>query len=412
MQTIKKSSKNNLICVQEKWSHSTCKGLKVFKEYEGNNYCVLHYPQPDKVVAFHDALSKKLDAKDFNFSFVWFPNTTNFEAFHFVSNVSFHHATFNSNTYFGQVKFDGEADFSHAKFDRNVYFHRSAFKTGVSFYKAIFNELAYFGEINIGNEANFRSATFRNYVRFLGALEKPEFGVNIKVNFYFTHFEKPELVSFHTLFLRPRWFINVDARQFEFTNITWLGKTKIREELDSLLNEGIALRYKLLAVTYRQLAINAEENHHYSKASQYRYNAFETNRIEKFKGFVPWKLDWWYWLASGYGESAKRALLIYVLLVAIFACTYMYVDFGAIQKTDNEASSERIQDKQPESVNNYRQQLFPGEAVIFSISTSILQKSEPKPLTIVGKCLALLETILGPAQIGLIALALRRKFMR
>jgi len=41
-----------------------------------------------------------------------------------------------------------------------------------------------------------------------------------------------------------------------------------------------------------------------------------------------------------------------------------------------------------------------------------LQKPEPKPLTGTAQTLVLLETILGPLQAALLALAIRRKFMR
>jgi hypothetical protein len=43
---------------------------------------------------------------------------------------------------------------------------------------------------------------------------------------------------------------------------------------------------------------------------------------------------------------------------------------------------------------------------------SLVQKPEPKPLTGAAQTLVLLETILGPVQTALLALAIRRKFMR
>jgi hypothetical protein len=40
------------------------------------------------------------------------------------------------------------------------------------------------------------------------------------------------------------------------------------------------------------------------------------------------------------------------------------------------------------------------------------QKPEPRPTTTAAQALALFETILGPVQAALLALAIRRKFMR
>ena len=408
---MKEDTQSEIICCQQKVSNSACAKQGFFREYEGKNYCVLHYPSPDKSVAFHEALIKKLEAKDFNFNAVWFPDTTNFEGFHFGSDVTFRGATFNANTYFGQVHFKGDVDFTKAKFNYEVYFYRTLFNKNVSFYKATFNMLAYFGELTFASEVNFRSAIFKDYVRFVGASEKSEFGVDTKLNLYFTHVEKPERVSFHTLSLRPRWFINIDTRKFEFTDIKWFGESEVKEELNTL-KENTNSAHKLLTITYRQLAINAEENHRYREASQFRYNAFETSRIENFKGFVPWKLDWWYWLASGYGESIKRAFFIYIVLIGAFSLSYMYVSFEATNKTNDVTNPTQIQGSQLNLINNPDKQFSLNEAIVYSISTSILQKPEPKPSTITAKFLVLMETILGPAQIALLALALRRRFIR
>src|SRR5215510_7387901 len=52
------------------------------------------------------------------------------------------------------------------------------------------------------------------------------------------------------------------------------------------------------------------------------------------------------------------------------------------------------------------------ESALYSFNVSILQKPEPKPKGLWGNALVSLETVLGPAQAALLALALRRRFMR
>jgi hypothetical protein len=52
------------------------------------------------------------------------------------------------------------------------------------------------------------------------------------------------------------------------------------------------------------------------------------------------------------------------------------------------------------------------EAIIYSAGVLSLQKPEPLPANKRAKALVLCETILGPLQAALLALAIRRKFMR
>ncbi|HEY0323644.1 MAG TPA: hypothetical protein VGC66_22005 [Pyrinomonadaceae bacterium] len=51
-------------------------------------------------------------------------------------------------------------------------------------------------------------------------------------------------------------------------------------------------------------------------------------------------------------------------------------------------------------------------SLTYSLSVMTLQKPEPRPATITAHTLVILETILGPIQAALLALAIRRKFMR
>ena len=53
-----------------------------------------------------------------------------------------------------------------------------------------------------------------------------------------------------------------------------------------------------------------------------------------------------------------------------------------------------------------------SRALAYSAGVMTLQKPEPRPATIAGQTLVLLETVLGPVQAALLALAIRRKFMR
>src|SRR5262245_38165921 len=172
-------------------------------------------------------------------------------------------------------------------------------------------------------------------------------------------------------------------------------------------------RHSLLAIACRQLAVNAEENHRYPEASRLRYSSFDVRRIERYYGFVPWRLDWWYWLASGYGESVSRAFIVFLVLIGSFTIGYKYSDFDPSSKT---ASTKPAQaDTNPPSITQAPSQprrLGWRESALYSLNVSILQKPDPKPLGLGGITLVTLETMLGPAQAALLALAVRRRFMR
>jgi hypothetical protein len=97
--------------------------------------------------------------------------------------------------------------------------------------------------------------------------------------------------------LSPDWFINVDARGFAFRNVKWR-RERIAEQIDRLWLT-VASRHSLLSTAYRELALNVEESHRYEEASHFRYRSMELRRRERLHGFGFWRLDWWYWFASG-----------------------------------------------------------------------------------------------------------------
>src|SRR5262249_28533028 len=200
--------------------------------------------------------------------------------------------------------------------------------------------------------------------------------------------------------------VNVDSRKFEFVDVEF--NYDLKDELERLKKAEVSAPNRLLSIACRQLADNAEANHRYREASGFRYNAFEARRMERFFGVVPWRLDWWYWLASGYGESVSRAFIIFVVLISLFAFGYTRVGF---EQSDG-ATATSVAQMSAASPNLKGKPLGVLNAIIYAAYVSILQKPDPKPLTPAAKALVWMETVLGPAQAALLALAVRRRFMR
>lgn len=472
---------------------SACQGESFFREHEGKRYCVLHYPGADKVEAFRVAFNRKLEAKDFDFVGVWFPEEISFEGFEFSTDANFHKATFSADADFNNARFSANADFSFVKFNEQADFYdvmfsadadfsfvklnadanfhgttfsaaanfdRTMFSAAANFYSTTFSSAANFDRMTVNADANywdakfsedayfseatfsanalfyratfnadalfyhatfnanvlfyratfrassdFNNATFKNYVRFARGKGERSFGEAHQLDFQFTHIEKPDRVSFHTLDLKPHWFINCDCRKFEFVDCEW--NHNLKQELESATKAEINTPHRLLAITFRQLADNAEANHRYHEASNFRYNAFEARRVEKFSGLVPWRLDWWYWLASGYGERVGRAFVVFIALFALFAFGYTWTGFDQSGKAATASVPQAT--NQPDTIGK---PLDWQDAFIYSFYVTILQKPKPEPLTRTAKILVGLETVLGPAQAALLALAVRRRFMR
>ena len=243
-------------------------------------------------------------------------------------------------------------------------------------------------------------------MRFEGRAEDEVFGEKASLDLTLARIEKPERIAFCTLRLRSHWFVNVDARKFEFVNVRWDDKS-VQDEIKALREKKVEHPHCLLSIAYRQLAVNAEENHHYTKASQFRYDSMNARRIEKWRGWAFWTLDWWYWLASGYGERVWQAFVVLVFVWILFAGLYTQVGFT--QPTEKTSSATAAATSQPDTAGKPLELKW---AFVYSLEVALLQKPEPKPLTWWAKILVLLETVFGPLQGALLALAVRRKFMR
>jgi uncharacterized protein YjbI with pentapeptide repeats len=418
------------------FARAACKSEPFYKEYLGKKYCVLHYPDTDKSAEFMEALKRKKKAEDFNFSHVHFPGYVSFTNCHINGSAEFSDAVFHGEAHFLETYFNKGASFSNATFRADVMFGASHFKLGASFHNVTFKAKADFQYTHFGPagthgvsftkatfageadftdtvfdaQATFNYATFKDYVRFAReSRDIIELGERPSLSFQHARFEKPERVSFHTVSLRPHWFVNADARKFDFTNVEWRGDAA---EGVNALEKGqrrwqIASSYRLLARACRQLAVNEEENHRYEEASQLRYVAMDAHRRERRYGFVPWKLSWWYWLASGYGERVLRALIILLTIWFGFALIYFQA-----RCTSSSLFAEQVcvTWEQGKASASPQEGFFTSLAYTLNVMT--LQKPEPRPASPAAQMLVTFCTILGPLQAALLALAIRRKFMR
>lgn len=343
-----------------------------------------------------------------------------FYSAHFRGLADFSYAELGSKT---GGPFSGEAYFVGATFDSLADFESTQFHGRADFMSALFEGRANFHGAIFQGSAQFVWATLNAEVQFGFEIERGH-AFQSELDLEFATSCSPERIRFTNVTLRPGWFVNVTARRFDFRNVQWdwksdivlrrlswaqlLGaRSPVQEESRRLLDRSALWEKGALSVAYRELALNAEENHRYEEASKFRYMAMDCRRREKWRGFAFWRLSWWYWLASGYGERAAQAFLILLGILVLSALLYAQVGFV---RWEPRLASES--DAAVAARDGIGAPLPLPRALAYSAAVMTFQKPEPRPATTAAQTAVLLETILGPVQAALLALAIRRKFMR
>lgn len=354
-----------------------------------------------------------------------FKSYTNFSKCSFAADVDFSGTEFEAGVAFSDVLFHEsvclscgfhhDADFFSCVFSGLAEFTDAEFKGDVSFIGSIFESAADFTRTSFDSNVNFTGASFGDSVSFVRQdIGRQLFDETAALFLEFARIEHPELFTFHALTLRPTWFINADPRKFNFNDVRWLCST-VSDDLQRMRKDYLTgFHQPLLAITYRRLATNAEDNDRYREASQFRYNAMDVSRHEPWRhlGFLRrwlgfWKLSWWYWFASGYGERIFRAFL--VLLGIWFVAGLLYTRVGFARWEPKLATEADVVVAKRDAVGA---PLNLSRALTYSAGVMTLQRPEPRPATTAAQTVVLLETVLGPVQAALLALAIRRKFMR
>jgi hypothetical protein len=375
------------ICECRDAHRSACAGLPFFRECKNLRYCVLHYPAQEKVPEFKKALDRKLASRDFNFRGVWFPQELDgpFKERTFPEKADFLGATFREWVSFRHSHFEGNADFSDVTFCKGARFAHSTF-----------DALADFKRARFAGRMNFRFAFFRSAAIFEKENAGQGFCPNAWLDLRNARIEKPEQISFRNVHLSCAWFKQVDSRKFDFTAVTWDELQRKDQRIFRSPHPEDQEAHAQKSRTYRALAINAEENSHYDDASRLRFLAMNERRLTyKSHAFAPWKLHWWYWLASGYGEQVGKAFVVLIGILVLFGFYYTYVGFRSQTNCYDVSELAHL-----------------PNALAYSLRVMSLEKPEPKPVNPWAQVLVGVETILGPAQAALLLLAIRRKFMR
>lgn len=334
---------------------------------------------------------------------------------------SFSWATFNDEANFAGAAFGDPQRrddfssfmFSDAAFEKLANFRGADFTLSTHFSNAVFKKTADFRDTRIKSFLGFEGASLEGFAKFSGKENRHSSWPKGSLHFNSVDIEKSEKISFQTVELKPDSFTNTDVRKFDFTDIRW--KTK-SFAFDWSRVKGILFwkeeakkgrsGYERLEVVYRRLAANAEENARYREASKFRYTAFDIQRITPWYGRLPVTLLWWYKWTSKYGENWIWAALVLAGILAASAHLYTKVDFYVCPLDRPVAQSSSAGLCTIRALDSY-------EGSRHSLATATFQNVEyRRPVTGTGETLVILEKIFAPLQAALLALAIRRKFMR
>lgn len=323
-----------------------------------------------------------------------FSGDANFFRTRFLGRVNFNAVTFLKEAKFFEVEIGGEAKFFGVNFGDYALFSGALFSHDVTFSRAVFKSNVSFIRVVFAAGVDFHATMFLGSAKFAGDDNKNLF-CSLDNSCVFQHaiVEQPKRFSFRTAVLRPNWFIDVDTQMFQFSDVDWHGT--LDEEILAA-RDKMASPYRLLSETYRRLTLNAEANRRNLEASTFTYWALDANRKERWYGFVPWRLDWWYWLSSGYGERHLRAAVWLFVILLSFAVVYTLTGFPA-GKCETFENCGRI---------------LVTQSMPYSLGNMTLQRPEPRPEVGPLQLLIFFQGVLGPLQAALFALALRRKYMR
>jgi len=385
-----------------------------------------------------------------DFYFTYFGTSAEAEATSFVRTI------FSKEAYFTQTGFWQGVDFDSAKFLADARFVETAFgvpaiqppggdEPSASFLGSRFGAKTYFRKNECTGPLDFTSAEFDGALLVVGPFyeaHQPDAGSSPPpatiptLCFENVLLAEPTNVRFESLNLGATTFAGTNIRGSEFRDVDWpkrlLGK-KLLADVPGVVPYSPVPRWKRRMASgwrsssmffahsttadewnryiprerarrvCRDLKANLEDQRDYADAGDFYYAEMELRREQL--GRIRGCLLWLYWLVCGYGEKPLRALVT-------FGCVWLAlsVAFGHTWFIAGENVKWRT-----EQVHMKREfKPIWTEAAGHSIRSLTLQQNSGylKPYSPWAHRLTLFANGVGPTQLGLFLLAMRRRFRR
>lgn len=178
-----------------------------------------------------------------------------------------------------------------------------------------------------------------------------------------------------------------------------------------------------VASLYRELRKGREDQKDEPGAADFYYGEMEMRRLGSTRGTPERRLLTLYWLVSGYGLRASRALATLLLVIACSALIMAVVGFASPQSQHQTAGStvSPTPGSPPASVPVQPQVTMRDslairviDAILYSAraSTAFLRGSDSEDLTRIGQVIEIGLRLSGPTLLGLAAIAVRGRLKR
>ncbi|NTW41861.1 MAG: hypothetical protein HGA44_18600 [Cellulomonadaceae bacterium] len=204
------------------------------------------------------------------------------------------------------------------------------------------------------------------------------------------------------------------AKEIRDVERSWIGRIGERGASGAWQMEPVVVAAGDVSASYRSLRHGLEARADEPGAADFYYGETEMRRLDRRRPFSERLILTAYWLVSGYGLRASRALISLILLLVLSSLLMHFAGFET-QSTGLAVAAGGDQD----SVAFERESTpapAPGlaDALWFSISesTSLLRSGSEVALTNVGRIVDLGLRLLGPVLLALIALAVRARVKR
>jgi hypothetical protein len=258
---------------------------------------------------------------------------------------------------------------------------------------AKFNDIAIFRDAQFNNIAYFNRTEFMREVVFIDT----KFIDKYLIIFNYSRFHKPKDVRFQNVNLSTVSFSYTDISEVEFLNEKWEiknGRLTLVDESRIIEDKTKTITYNAIAQLYRRLRRNYENNYRFAEAGDFFIGEMEMRRLnvntefknEKMKKIVlmfkrNFSLLGIYKHLSLYGESYWRPAILCLLVIVFYPITvvlYFHLRYNT-----------------PFFENLYGYPIGDSFASFFQFNNTFL-----------------VERLIGLILLGLLLIALKRKFER
>ncbi len=358
-----------------------------------------------------------------HFSYATFSGRTDFSSAIFSEEVHFFQAAFLDEVEFGGTEFQDTAIFIRSKFSRPLQFyaklHRGGYFVAIDFPFTVFLDLQISGFLSLSDlqHVTFRSVDLSN-CRLANArnLDKAEFDVVEWARW-------PPSSSPIEDDGKQQWWQN-----FAVSNRI-SGYLRGRPRL-AVLDEIVA-RYGLQGATleeaervYRGLRASYESRKDHPRIGDFYFGEMEMRRLASSDNWIVQtfgSLTAWYGLVSGYGERWLRALIAFCTVVCLWALLYLvsglWVKAVGISNTGISETRLVFAGVGPSQlgvpvVGNLVESYGAALLHSFLVATLVGRDVYAQPVSAIGQLVQTAELIIGPLLLGLMGLAIRRRFQR